>query len=571
MKNILIPIVCLSLAVSARAEDLFDQLVAFNPNWQSYESRLDYGETQYFPSDKEYIQTHLTHILDILKSNSTEHLTCQQYETRLELIAVLTSYKERGLFPMNYYRNERIPVFIDEHNTHCAVGYLLMETGFDDVAHRIAATNNYAWVKEIDDPELSNWQAYSGFTLEELKLIQGAYDFYDPFARSRPNRTEIPQAPSVVTLDFNGNQIEASPKGDELLSLWCYGEGKDGVLHGKWIQNYRDGIPWIEGYFENGNRTGSWKEYYQGTNILCRTEHWRNDKLNGVRTRYDRQGNVIERITFKEGEAIEKINYDLQGDLEYVRKPIDSVTLATEVYTLSGYLLAKGNEQISNPSGRLQWFQDIELTALNTFAITARDGAPEFTDGGLPVYQQSSLGGNQIHLFGGSGFQQDPVLVNYLKIGEWKFFNEYAAESFLTKAHSSNDYLTKDFPHFGNELTLQMKNSDIPCLQQSFDSIQVNYDKGRLKDLKGFTEDAAIRFGIVTEKIDLGLEYYDFYSNQSFNRVAPSYHRVVAMGEMNTNGDRIGDWIVFDAQGRPSRYVKYLQPFKEEEPLSGKL
>ncbi len=391
---------------------------------------------------------------------------------RTELINVLSSFKDRGLFPMNYYRPERIPVFIDEHNTHCAVGYLLMETGFDHVAHRIAAKNNYAWVKEIDDPALPVWQQFSGFTLEELKLIQGAYDSYDPLARSRPNRTEIPQAPDVVSLNFAGDNV-AAPSKDDLLNVWCYGEGKEGKLHGKWVQNYREGIPWIEGCFENGNRTGSWKEYYQGTNILCRTEHWRNDKLNGVRTRYGREGNIIERITFKDGEAIQKVNYDLQGDIQWVRKPIDSMTLETEAYSLSGYLIAKGKEQISNPSGRLQWFQDIELTALNTFAITARDGAPAFTDGGRPVYQDLSFGGPQF--FGGTGFRQDPLLVNYLKIGEWKYYNEYASESYTLDAQTYVDYLSKDYPHFGGLISQNLQNSDIPCLQQSFDSLQVQY------------------------------------------------------------------------------------------------
>lgn len=43
------------------------------------------------------------------------------------------------------------------------------------------------------------------------------------------------------------------------------------------------------------------------------------------------------------------------------------------------------------------------------------------------------------------------------------------------------------------------------------------------------------------------------------------------MGELNEEGYRIGDWIVFDNLGQPSRYIKYIQPFKEEEPISGKL
>ncbi len=580
MKKILIPIVCIGLTLSARAENLFNQLVAFNLNWQSYETRLDFGNKMDFQSDKEYIQTHLAKVLQILQSNPTEQLTCAQLDTRSSLIKVLESYKDRGLFPMNYYRKERIPVFIDEHNTHCAVGYLLMETGFDDVAHRIAAKNNYAWVKEIDDASLPQWQAFSGFTIDELKLIQGAYDFYDPFARSKPNRTEIPQAPAVVSLNFAGEEMDA-PSKDGLLSIWCYGEGKDNVLHGKWVQNYRDGIPWIEGYFENGNRTGSWKEYYKGTTILCRTEHWRNDKLNGVRTRYDRAGNVIERITFKGGEAVQKINYDLQGDIEWVRKPIDSITLETEVYSLSGYLLAKGKEKISNPTGRLQWFQDIELTALNTFAITARDGAPEYTESGMPVFSNQIIGSSDFvsHLqiidpyslspgmrsFG--SLNQGPTLVKYDKIGDWKYYNEYTANSYSAQVESSQDYLKKDYPHFGNDLAWQLHNEDIQTLQLSFDSLQVEYMSGRISDFKGFAPNAAARFGLVlNEEQDLNHGVIDFYHQSQ-----QQYPCIKEMGPLDENGYRIGEWTVYDLNGRPSHYIKYIQPFKEEEPLTGSL
>ena len=72
---------------------------------------------------------------------------------------------------------------------------------------------------------------------------------------------------------FNKKQ----PKKKE--NVWLFGEGKNGKLHGRWIQNYRSGKPWIAGYFNHGQRSGQWKEYYQGTTKLCRTENWRNDKL----------------------------------------------------------------------------------------------------------------------------------------------------------------------------------------------------------------------------------------------------------------------------------------------------
>lgn len=574
MKKILIPIFCIGLSISTHAAELFEQLVTFNPNWQSYESHVKSQNAIDFQSDQEYIQTHLTHVLEVLRSNEISTLNCEQLETRTTLIGVLEGYKNRGLFPMNYHRSERIPVFIDEHNTHCAVGFLLKETGFENVAQRISEKNNYAWVIEIDDPALLTWQAFSGFTLEELKLIQGAYDYYPPLARSAPNKTEIPQKPDVVTLDFNGNDV-AAPKEESLLSVWCYGEGSDSVLHGRWIQNYSNGVPWIEGYFENGNRTGSWKEYYQRTKTLCRTEHWRDDKLNGVRTRYDRQGNVIERITFKDGNAVEKVNFDIQGDIKWVRKPLDSMTLATEAYSITGYLLAKGHEQISNTSGRLQWFQDIELTALNTFAITARDNAPAFTNQGSAVYS-NQLRGDGTYIVSGTGgpintrfrvLDQGPSLVNYIKIGEWKYYNEYSAESFSAAASSTEEYLRKDYPHFGAEIGYGLSSIDSEHLQNSFDSLRVRYEMGSITDLRGYSYDNSPRIGIIfdTQEVRNGT-FMDMLAGAE----EVNFRQVMkGMGPRDENGNRVGEWTMFDSGGRPTQYVRYVQPFKEEEPLTG--
>ena len=64
----------------------------------------------------------------------------------------------------------------------------------------------------------------------------------------------------------------------------------------------------------NGKRSGRWKEYYPGTAILCRTEHWRNDLLNGVRTRYDKNGKIIETILFKDGEVKNQLVGNLPKD-----------------------------------------------------------------------------------------------------------------------------------------------------------------------------------------------------------------------------------------------------------------
>jgi len=271
MRTQIVPLLLLLTITQSQATSLFDQFRAFNPYWGQYAQRLDGRPAEATGDDVDYVQAHLTEVLRVLSDARTSHLSADQLLSREELMIVLGDYAQQGRFPINYYRHERIPVFIDEHDTHCAVGFLMQHTGCEAMARRMSAADIYAWVREITDPELGAWQIASGFSLEELKLIQGAYDFYLQDAFLLPDKYEVPQKPEQVVRYF-----EAADK----HVVWCSGEGAKGVLHGAWVQNYSATLPWIVGYFEHGKRSGHWKEYYKGTDKLCRTEHWRDDKLN---------------------------------------------------------------------------------------------------------------------------------------------------------------------------------------------------------------------------------------------------------------------------------------------------
>lgn len=566
MKTILLTL-GLIFSSSAFCTDYFDQLVAFNFNWKQYKDRVPNQEAQTFQNDREYIQSHLKSVLKILHSNPTDHLNAEQLASRTQLIALLSEYREQGLFPMNYNRSERIPVFIDEHNTHCAVGYLLQQTGFDHVARRISEGDNYVWVKDITDPALPIWQEASGFTLDELKLIQGAYDSYVFEAYLLPNRIEIPQKPAVVARNFNGNEMDLASVSNT-QNVWCYGQGTDTLLHGLWIQNYDAKTPWIEGYYERGKRTGSWKEYYKGTDKLCRTEHWRNDLLNGVRTRYDLQGKIIEEIVFKDGKAVLKTNYEDGSGLKYIRVPLDSNTVRTEVFTLSGTLLAKGEEKIYNPSG-LQWFQNIELTALNTMAISV-DRMPQ----GGGVFEGQNDYGRNISLF------QEPQLVEYKKIGNWTYYNQYTPESFAQKPQTTLDFLRRDFPVYSYEIGATIRFMENEAFHQSFDSVSIAYEENVAHRYAGFAGPNAVR---------IGMEYYEpgLYRSQGqifeLGSIRPAreyyydYHQprfqlemstpLKSIGFLNESDARMGDWIWYDQYGSVFKVEKYMRPFKPEEEM----
>lgn len=550
MKKILTSTLLLLFAFQLSATTFYEQLCNFNFNWKKYATQAPAGEAQNFSSDKEYIQAHLKSVLAILRSNPVDQLNAKQYNSRLHLIAALDEYRVAGIFPINYNRPERIPVFIDEHNTHCAVGYLLQQTGYESVARRISSAYQYSWLKDIQDPELPAWQTASGFTMEELMLVQGAYDFYREDAFIAIDKYETPQKPGCMLVYFENKTLH-KPMDAKPDNIWCKGEGANGVLNGKWTQNYAVGIPWIIGYYENGKRSGQWQEYYQGTKMLCRTENWRNDKLNGIRKRFDRDGNLIEEILFKNGKAVTKTNYDLNDSLTYVRKPIDSVLVFTEIY-FEGSLIAAGKERIYNP-GNLQWFQNIELTTLNVIMTT-----------------QSQSMVKRVDPFGRISLYNSPALVEYKKEGDWVYYKEYNYSA-KKPANSMRSLLPYHFRHFGSSLVNALSLFDDSKITSGYDSIHAEYADNNLHDFYGYGSQNHIHLQItyypapqIVPQIDLN--YYGYRS--PFGHPIPQQAPpavVKECGQLDKDDRRIGEWKHFSKENKLYKIENYLVAWKEDE------
>lgn len=534
----------LGFSLSGYASNLFDQLCAFNPNWKKYASSVPAEGERVFLSDKQYIQTHLEFVLPILKKADTRELSSAQLVMRKHLITVLSDYRLQGNFPLNYYRSERIPVFIDEHNTHCAVGYLMKETGYENLALQISQTDNYVWVKDLKGEEVLEWQQLSGFTLEELKLIQGAYDSYLPFALDAPNYIQIPQKPEVVCRDFRKKEVSQDVAKTAPKRIWIRGEGKNNVLHGRWEQKYSPTLPWIVGFYQSGKREGKWLEYYRGTDKLCRTEHWKNDQLNGIRTRFNRNGDVIEEILFENGKAVLKTNYELNQSLKYVRKPLRDSLIWTEVYDLAGNRIASGHETVHNP-GNLQWFQNIELTALNTMMLSSQSLESDRLTTGRIIGSENSM-----RLF------EEPPLVEYLKQGDWIY---YADRNNSPANTQINQLFPGNFNRMEEEIfpntSVVFANPEFP----TFDSMQVNYTEGNVQRLNGYYLNKALRmeFEWYSESDLLESGYYPY----QFRKVQP-YSFIRSYGVVNDQHERIGKWYHFNERGYLSSIEEFVEPQK---------
>ena len=134
--------------------------------------------------EKQRIQIHLSYVEKLLRNKDVSNLSPELRENREKAIELLHTYWTAGQFPSNYdYPDERKPCFRDKNNQICAVGYLVQQTGHEDLVKSIEAHENYSTIYEMTNPELLKWVEQSGLTLRECAMIQPTYSTppeYDP-------------------------------------------------------------------------------------------------------------------------------------------------------------------------------------------------------------------------------------------------------------------------------------------------------------------------------------------------------------------------------------------------------
>jgi len=177
MKNLLILLLAF-VAFQTRAvpAHTYLKLVEINACWteQPDIDKLAYPEYDN-RTEREWIRTHLSLVEQTLRARSTAHLSEQQKANRLKALSHLKQYWHEGSFPINDQYNYRTPIFIDNYDNFCAVGYLVKATGYEHVSRKIAAQTNLAYVREMNYPELFAWASDYGFTVDELAWIQPSY------------------------------------------------------------------------------------------------------------------------------------------------------------------------------------------------------------------------------------------------------------------------------------------------------------------------------------------------------------------------------------------------------------
>jgi hypothetical protein len=148
------------------------------------------------------IRTHLKYVENFLRQKDDSHLSEAQCIQREKLLNLLHEYWVKGVFPENDgFRQQRCPVFIDQNESICAVGYLIQQTAGNDLAKSINQQFKYAFIPEIEHDGLSAWVKQSGLSLEECTMIQPAYIVPEPRPQPRPVNTNL------FTMELRSNQV----------------------------------------------------------------------------------------------------------------------------------------------------------------------------------------------------------------------------------------------------------------------------------------------------------------------------------------------------------------------------
>lgn len=216
-----------------------NHLLEINENWNTWKDRIN-SEVISFQSDVERIQYHLLQVIDLLNENS-DNFNGKQLENRESLIESLTGYAQKGVFPTNHHHSARRPYFVDNFGVHCAVGYLMVVSGHEELVQRIRKEHNFDYIKDIKTEGVVEWTKEFGFSIEELKLIQPGYQAPRSLVSvgegTNGEVKEMVRSSSDGSLIFGGNFSEVNGLPCANIGVYqndqlsCFNSGVEGVVN----------------------------------------------------------------------------------------------------------------------------------------------------------------------------------------------------------------------------------------------------------------------------------------------------------------------------------------------------
>jgi hypothetical protein len=180
MKTFTLIILSFFVAISIQASENRHLKLMMNVNSQWTKQPERYAavanlKIEEHTSFKDLISIHLTLVEKTLRKRDVSSLNEKQHVNRFLLLDKLKVYAAAKTFPTNDYLPYKNPVFIDKKDVHCAVGYLIQQSGSESLARKIDEKQKFAYVHEIEVAGVKEWADEFGFTIDELAWIQPGY------------------------------------------------------------------------------------------------------------------------------------------------------------------------------------------------------------------------------------------------------------------------------------------------------------------------------------------------------------------------------------------------------------
>ncbi len=108
----------------------------------------------------------------------------------------LLAYANAGVFPLNRHSDGPLNVMIDEDGHICAAANLIALDGHEDLVRAMAAKNNFVVLRDVHSGPIYDWMMTSGFTQEEIAMIQ------EPYMPIVEEPAPEPNQPPVIAQDW---------------------------------------------------------------------------------------------------------------------------------------------------------------------------------------------------------------------------------------------------------------------------------------------------------------------------------------------------------------------------------
>jgi hypothetical protein len=122
------------------------------------------------------VREHLRRAESALRDADHPESTTTERRRRERHLDRLAAYRARGEVPANRTEPERVPLFVGDDGTPCAMAHLLGEDGREDLVTAVMAEEPTVRIEDLpDDHPVVEWVEANGLTREEAARIQPTY------------------------------------------------------------------------------------------------------------------------------------------------------------------------------------------------------------------------------------------------------------------------------------------------------------------------------------------------------------------------------------------------------------